>query len=198
MSKKQPSVCKNCGTTLPAGAKSCPACGTKNSKPFYKTWWFWLIIVCLILGAGAGGNKDDSSAASSQAVSPAVSSQQTSSIVSEDTNSVSESEPVDESVPTEYRSALTKAKSYSELMHMSKAGIYNQLVSEYGEQFTAEEAQYAIDNIQADWNANALAKAQSYQDMMSMSPNAIYDQLVSEYGEQFTAEEAQYAIDNLS
>ncbi|MBP1951738.1 hypothetical protein J2Z27_000773 [Jeotgalicoccus aerolatus] len=29
---------------------------------------------------------------------------------------------------------------------MSKAGIYDQLVSEYGEQFTPEEAQYAIDN----------------------------------------------------
>ena len=28
-----------------------------------------------------------------------------------------------------------------------KAGIYNQLVSEYGEKFTEEEAQYAIDNL---------------------------------------------------
>lgn len=32
-------------------------------------------------------------------------------------------------------------------MYMSKAGIYDQLSSEYGEQFTAEEAQYAIDNL---------------------------------------------------
>lgn len=48
-------------------------------------------------------------------------------------------------------------------MHMSKKGIYDQLVSEYGEQFSAEAAQYAIDNMKADWNANALAKAKSYQ-----------------------------------
>lgn len=82
-------------------------------------------------------------------------------------------------------------------MHMSKKGIYDQLVSEYGEQFSAEAAQYAIDNMKADWNANALAKAKSYQSTMSMSKNAIYDQLISEYGEQFTKEEAQYAIDNL-
>ena len=79
---------------------------------------------------------------------------------------------------------------------MSKAGIYDQLTSENGEQFTQEEAQYAIDNINADWNANALAKAKDYQEM-DMSHDAIHDQLTSEYGEKFTQEEADYAIANL-
>lgn len=102
------------------------------------------------------------------------------------------------SIPTEYKSALIKAKSYSDLMHMSKQGIYDQLTSEYGEKFSAEAAQYAIDNVNVDWNANALEKAKSYQETMAMSPSAIYDQLTSEYGEKFTPEEAQYAIDNLN
>jgi len=101
-------------------------------------------------------------------------------------------------VPAEYVSALTKAESYSELMHMSKAGIYDQLTSEYGEQFSAEAAQYGIDNVQADWNANALAKAKSYQEQMAMSPESIRDQLTSEYGEKFTAEEADFAIQHLN
>lgn len=105
--------------------------------------------------------------------------------------------PAQPDVPTEYRSALKKAQSYSSVMHMSKAGLYEQLVSEYGEKFSPEAAQYAVDNVQADWNANALAKAKSYQDSMSMSPAAIYDQLVSEYGEQFAPEEADYAVQNL-
>lgn len=95
------------------------------------------------------------------------------------------------------KNALTKAKSYSDNMHMSKAKIYNQLTSEYGEGFSAEDAQYAIDNLVADYKANALAKAKSYQENMHMSKSRIYDQLTSEYGEEFTAEEAQYAIDNL-
>lgn len=82
-------------------------------------------------------------------------------------------------------------------MHMSKAGIYDQLSSEYGEKFTEDEAQYAVDNLEADYKENALKTAKSYQDSMDMSPNAIYDQLTSEYGEKFTEEEAQYAIDNL-
>jgi len=102
-----------------------------------------------------------------------------------------------ESVPTEYKTALKKAEQYASVMHMSKQGIYDQLTSEYGEKYSADAAQYAVDNMSADWNANALAKAKEYQEVMSMSPAAIYDQLVSEYGERFTPEEAQYAIDNL-
>ena len=92
---------------------------------------------------------------------------------------------------------MKKAKSYSDSMHMSKAGIYNQLTSEYGEQFSEEAAQYAIDNVDADWKANALETAKNYQENMDMSPAAIRDQLTSEYGEQFTQEEADYAIENL-
>lgn len=106
----------------------------------------------------------------------------------------SEAEP---EVPAEYRSALKKAQSYNDTMHMSKAGLYDQLTSEYGEKFSAEAAQYAVDNVNADWNANALAKARSYQETMSMSPEAIRDQLTSEYGEKFTQEEADYAVENL-
>lgn len=93
------------------------------------------------------------------------------------------------------KNALKKAESYSQTMHMSKQGIYNQLTSSF-EDFTKEEAQYAINNIKADWNANALKKAKSYQTTMSMSKQGIYNQLVSTF-EGFTKEEAQYAIDHL-
>ena len=54
----------------------------------------------------------------------------------------------DTDIPTEYKSALKSAESYSDMMHMSKKAIYDQLVSEYGGQFTADEAQYAIDNLE--------------------------------------------------
>ena len=63
--------------------------------------------------------------------------------------------------------------------------------------FQNTETQYAIDNVEADWNENALAKAKEYQEAMNMSNSAIYDQLTSDYGEKFTEEEAQYAVDNL-
>lgn len=103
----------------------------------------------------------------------------------------------EESVPREHKAALEKAKLYAETMHMSKAGVYDQLTSEYGENFPKEAAQYAIDNIDFNWKESALKKAQTYAETMNMSNSAIYDQLISEYGEKFTKEEAQYAIDNL-
>ncbi|MBC2309290.1 Ltp family lipoprotein [Listeria booriae] len=103
-----------------------------------------------------------------------------------------------ERLGAEGESALIKAEAYGTTMNMSKAGIYDQLTSEYGEKFSKEAAQYAVDNIDIDYNANALAKAKDYQDMMSMAPEAIRDQLTSEYGEKFTQAEADYAIQHLN
>ena len=101
-------------------------------------------------------------------------------------------------VPAEYESALAKARSYAENMHMSKAAVRDQLVSEYGESFPKAAADYAMANLTGiDWNANALAKAKSYRDGMHMSNAAIRKQLVSEYGEKFTASEADYAMREL-
>lgn len=113
------------------------------------------------------------------------------------TQSEASEDPVPDDIPIEYRNALLQAESYSENLHMSKQGIYDQLVSEYGGQFDEDAAQYAVDHVQADWKQNALESAKSYQENLNLSKNAIYDQLVSEYGEQFTAEEAQWAIDHL-
>lgn len=109
-----------------------------------------------------------------------------------------ETTPPEPDVPADFASALIKAESYADSMHMSKAGIYDQLTSEYGEKFSPEAAQYAIDNVQADWNANALATAKRYQENMAMSPEAIRDQLTSSYGEKFTPEEADFAIQHLN
>ena len=59
----------------------------------------------------------------------------------------------------EYQNALTKGLSYAKNLHMSKKGVYDQLTSSYGEGFSADAAQYAIDNMTGvDWNANALEK----------------------------------------
>ena len=45
------------------------------------------------------------------------------------------------------KNALEKAKEYQDMTHMSRNEIYKQLISEHWEWFTAEEAQYAIDNL---------------------------------------------------
>ena len=95
-----------------------------EKKPFYKRVWFWIVIVILIFAiAGSMGNGSSTTSSSSNS--------------SEESN-----------VPTSYTSALHKAKTYSDTIHMSKQGIYDQLTSDAGDKYTQEEAQYAIDNIE--------------------------------------------------
>lgn len=100
-------------------------------------------------------------------------------------------------VPSEYKSALKSAENYNQIMPMSKAGLFAQLSSDAGDKFSKEAAQYAVDNIKADWKENALKSAKNYQDMMAMSPEGIREQLTSEAGDKYTAEEADYAVANL-
>ncbi|MGE9896646.1 Ltp family lipoprotein [Anaerovoracaceae bacterium SGI.195] len=161
-------------------------------KPFYKKWWFVVIVVIIvlgILGSALGLGNDDKK--KDKDSTPAQSEQ----VNTEKPEKVDDKKEPE--VSAEFKSALKKAKSYSETMHMSKQGIYDQLTSEYGEKFPAEAAQYAVDNLKADYKKNALEKAKDYRDTMDMSTESIRDQLTSEYGEKFTQEEADYAIANL-
>ncbi|MEQ3445183.1 Ltp family lipoprotein [Enterococcus cecorum] len=182
----------------------------KEKKPIYKRWWFIAIVVVFVIGVFGnlgGGKKTEVKDDETTEVSSSDETEIEETVVSEEEieesepvveTKTEESKPAEPAVPIEYKNALRKAKQYSEMMHMSKQAIYDQLTSEYGEQFPAEAAQYAVDNLIADYNANALEKAKKYRDTMAMSNDAIYDQLTSDYGEQFTPEEAQYAVDNLN
>ena len=148
-------------------------------KPIFKRKWFIALIIifgiCLIVGCVGGedlSEPPDSAAAAT-------------------------TEEVAEDVPQEYQNALSKAYDYSDIMYMSKAGIYDQLTSEYGEGFPDDAAQYAIDNIDADWNYQAIQNSKIYDEEIAMSKDAVYNQIKTEYGEKFTKEQAQYAVDHL-
>lgn len=105
--------------------------------------------------------------------------------------SSSSSEAQNDSVTREQKNALGAAEDYLDFSSFSKQGLYDQLIFE---EYPADAAQYAIDNISTDWNENALQTAQDYLDFSSFSDQGLYDQLIYD---KYTAEEAQYAIDNL-
>ena len=146
-----------------------------------------VIVLLAIIGGAAGGNKSNT-----------TNSSNTTASTSSKTQPAAAQEAKQPDVPAEYKSALAQAKTYSSSLHLSKQGVYDQLVSEYGGKFTAPAAQYAIDNVKADWNANALAQAKTYQNDLHLSPAGVHDQLVSENGGKFTSAEADYAIAHLN
>ena len=167
-------------------------------KPIYKKAWFWIIIIviAIIIGASQNNNTVDTSTNNYQKNnSVEVTIVDFSTMSKEEVKTWMDTNKLNGKITEEYSNALKKAETYSNSLHMSKQGIYNQLTSSV-EGFTKEAAQYAIDNIEADWNKNALEKAKTYQTSMSMSSKAIYNQLTSSV-EGFTKSEAQYAIDNL-
>lgn len=168
---------------------------TKTTQKFYKTKWFWVIIAVLVIIGVASSPKDSTKkvATNTKTTAKTVSAASTTP-----KSKPAPAKPAEPSVPAEYKSALSQADTYANTMHMSKQGVYDQLVSQYGGQFTPAAAQYAIDNVKSDWNANALAKAKDYQNEEHLSPAAIHDQLISQYGEKFTPAEADYAIQHLN
>nr|DAF23043.1 MAG TPA: Host cell surface-exposed lipoprotein [Caudoviricetes sp.]DAM98064.1 MAG TPA: Host cell surface-exposed lipoprotein [Caudoviricetes sp.]DAQ47869.1 MAG TPA: Host cell surface-exposed lipoprotein [Caudoviricetes sp.] len=97
-------------------------------------------------------------------------------------------------IPSEYKTAVTKAKQYAETVHLSKEGLRSQLVN--FEKYSQEAADYAVDNSDIDYKKQALEKAKQYQETMAMSPEAIREQLVNY--EKFTQEEADSAVSNLN
>lgn len=184
--------CKSCQTEIDAKATKCPHCQTDQRGWFRRhpilTGILGLVMFFIIVGAiGSSGSKSTTPASNTAPNANNTNTQPTATSASKEPD-----------VATEYKSALNKATTYANTMHMSKKVVYNQLVSDFGEKFTPESAQYGIDNVKADWNANALAKAKNYQDTMNMSPASIRNQLISEYGEKFTEAEADYAIQHLN
>ena len=196
--QEQTKKCKHCQSDIPKKAKVCPNCHKKQGGIL--KWIIIIIVVLIILVSLSNSNvnndtENNPASSGSSKIEETVGS--SAEVIEASVSEPSSEATKTDNIPAEYKSALNKAITYSDAMHMSKAAIYDQLTSEYGEKFSAEAAQYAIDNVEVDWKVNALKKAEEYSDTMYMSKAGIYDQLISEYGEKFTEEEAQYAIDNV-
>ena len=184
--------CKACQKEVDPKATKCPHCQTDLRNWFVRhpIITFLLILIIISIVGSSGSNKPSNLKTNLNSNTSNTKEVKTKKEATKNT-------PVPQISP-EYKAALNKADTYANFMHMSKKAVYDQLISPYGEKFNQEAAQYAIDNVKADWKKNALIKAKTYLKDMNMSPAAIRDQLVSPYGEKFTEEEADYAIQHLN
>ncbi|HGF8027829.1 TPA: Ltp family lipoprotein [Enterococcus faecium] len=173
----------------------------KVKKPFYKRVWFWLLaVVVVFIAIGSQGGSDDAKNTVAETTKESVTEVSSAESVAESTVIEEETETTEttieevtqeESVPREYRNALSKAESYLGWAGMSEQGLREQLEFE---EYPSDAIDYALANVDVDYNEQALAKAESYDDWASMSDSQLYDQLIFEG---FTDEQAQYALDNL-
>ncbi|MCR2799480.1 Ltp family lipoprotein [Microbacterium sp. zg-Y818] len=94
--------------------------------------------------------------------------------------------------------AIRNAEQYLDVMPFSRAGLIQQLSSEYGSGFAAEDAEFAVATLEqsgrVDWNAEAAEAAQSYLDAMAFSRDGLFEQLTSEHGSGFTPDQANAGL----
>ena len=176
--------CKACGKELDKSANVCPSCG-KDQRNFFKKHKILTAILAFIVIIFTFASLGDDST-------------ETSKVTSNNTTAEEKAEKeAEDNVPMEYKQALKSAQNYIDVMAFSKQGLYDQLTSEYAEKYSDEAAQYAIDNVKADYKEEAVEAAQNYLDTMSFSKEGLKDQLTSQYADKYTEEEAQYAIDKV-
>jgi hypothetical protein len=84
------------------------------------------------------------------------------------------------------KNALGSAREYLSISAFSYSGLIHQL--EY-EGYSTEEAAYAADNCNANWNEQAAKSAKEYLDISSFSRQGLIDQLIYEG---YTQEQAEY------
>lgn len=94
--------------------------------------------------------------------------------------------PAEPETPREFKNALRSAERYLSVSAFSQQGLAEQLAFE---NYSPEAAQYAAENVDADWNEQAAKKAEQYMSMSPMSRQGLVDQLQFE---KFTAEQAEY------
>jgi hypothetical protein len=95
-------------------------------------------------------------------------------------------------LPPVQQQAVRSAQSYLDFKGFSRQGLIDQLSSEYGDQFSVQDATAAVDSLNVDWNAQAVKAAQSYLEFKGFSCQGLIDQLSSPYGDQFTVDQASF------
>ena len=96
------------------------------------------------------------------------------------------------------QNAYDAAVDYLDLSAFSRIGLTKQLSSEFGSQFPAADAEFAVSRLErqgeVDWNAEAAEAAKDYLELSSFSRQGLLDQLTSEFGSQFTPAQAKYGV----
>ena len=90
--------------------------------------------------------------------------------------------------------AVDAAEGYlSEGQGFSDQGLLQQLTSSAGDGFTEAQAEYAINSLHPNWNAQAVDAAKGYMQLGGFSQASLIQQLTSSAGDGFTQAQAEYA-----
>jgi len=91
--------------------------------------------------------------------------------------------------------AVTSAQDYLNLgSGFSAQSLLNQLTSSDGSGFSNSDAEFAINYLKPDWDAQAVMAAKGYLALGGFSSSSLTQQLTSSDGDGFTQAQAEYAV----
>ncbi len=91
--------------------------------------------------------------------------------------------------------AVDAANGYlSEGQGFSEQGLLSQLTSSAGSGFTQAQAEFAVNYLHPDWDAQAADAAKGYLQLGGFSQASLLQQLTSSAGSGFTQAQAEYAV----
>lgn len=170
------------------------------ATPWFKKWWGITLIAVgaiVILGGLFGPDPDDTPATSQGAdiAQPETPEPETgepetpqATPAPEDIQEEAAPEQPGEQLTVGQRNALRSAESYLRFSAFSRTGLIGQLEFEG---YDTDDATFAVDFLDADWNKQAELKAESYLEFSSFSRSGLIDQLMFEG---FTRQEAESGV----
>lgn len=164
-------------------------------KPWWKKWWGIALIVfgvLVVISAFTDTDTPDQSDATPdiETAQPETEQQEQPEVTPKPEPA---EEPADESEPEEpltisQRNAVRSAESYLRFTAFSRTGLISQLEFE---DYETEDATFAVDFLEIDWDEQAALNAESYLEYTSFSRSGLIDQLIFEG---FTRAEAEYGV----
>ena len=145
------------------------------------------VLICLLATACFGGEpkEEQEDVAEVPQIAEDLAEEESVSNTPEEQSEIVEEVP---DVPFEFEQALDKAQNYVDFTSFSEADLRRQL--EYHE-FSPEAIQFALDNVNVDYQAECIEKAKSYLEFASFSEADLREQL--EY-HKFSEEHISVAI----
>jgi Host cell surface-exposed lipoprotein len=103
--------------------------------------------------------------------------------------------PAAPAMTTAQQQAVEAAQGYLSMgSGFSQESLIKQLTSSYGSGFAQADAQFAVNYLNPNWDAQAVEAAQGYMQMGGFSASSLTQQLTSDYGDGFTQAQAEYAV----
>lgn len=180
------------GQEVPAPVSGAAPAAVSAKKPWFKKWWGVGLIVLgilMVIGVATSGGSDTDTASADK---PAATAEQTPGETETPAEEPTVEEPTEEpaaELTVAQKNAIRSAEGYLSFSAFSKKGLIAQLKYE---EYAQEDAEFAVDNIDVDWNEQAVKSAEAYLETSAFSRQGLIDQLKYE---KYTQKQAEQAVD---